>query len=117
MRFTVKFDKPVIEPSGIAREYGETPKNKNICYYTKLFNKLGQIEDVEEQLGIDLITLFKLFQIDKVWVYGNVGVLEAHIDNISISTKRIELWNGVSHLSYLLEDYGKSFALTKEELL
>ena len=28
-----------------------------------LLNKLGQLEDIEEELGIDLITLFKVRQI------------------------------------------------------
>ena len=28
---------------------------------TNIFNKLGQLEDIEEELGIDLITFFKAF--------------------------------------------------------
>ena len=47
------------------------------CYIKKhnvneldLWNKLGQLEDIEEELGIDLITLFKALQ-NGVWVEVN----------------------------------------------
>lgn len=37
-------------------ENGEYAPNKNTGWST--FNKLGQLEDVEEELGIDLVELF-----------------------------------------------------------
>ena len=54
-------------------EKNNTPFAKNINYFPSdylgnknemeiselLLNKLGQLEDIEEELGIDLITLFK----------------------------------------------------------
>lgn len=79
--------------------------------------KLGQLEDIEEELGIDLITLSKLFKEKYVYAYDNVGIRKCTNDYISIYDKKIQIYNGVCVISYPLNEYGKSFALTKEELL
>ena len=79
--------------------------------------KLGQLEDIEEELGIDLITYFKLFQTTKAWVYSNNGKCEITLTGVNPYDKTVNLWNGVCHIEYPLNEYGKSFALTKEELL
>lgn len=81
--------------------------------------KLSQLEDIEEELGIDLITLFKALNnpiyikenydgtmVDKtLWCSNSVicGIGEPiiKVDNYAVYPK----------------DYGKTWALTKEELL
>lgn len=81
--------------------------------------KLGQLEDIEQELGIDLVTLFKAL---------NNGVFEKDLDNNVSHTKirGIEkyglcaIWHSnIPECDYTLEykDYGKTWALTKEELL
>ena len=107
----------------------------------KIIDKLGQLEDIEEELGIDLITLFKAL---KNGFYAKVfcGCLEnyreykkadfkervLHVKVISFHnfykyfTCEVEdnlnkgLWNGCKNSMYL-KNYGKTWALTKEELL
>ena len=93
-------------------------------------NKLGQLEDIEDELGIDLITLFKALKngiyvklldytkpiFKKVIIQSyNIDIKKKYID-----IRRDKLYNGVGitggHL-YPFKDYGKTWALTKEELL
>ena len=88
----------------------------------KLCKKLGQLEDIEEELGIDLITLFKILKRKKIyWVneynkkiqqmimYG-----ECDLMGIFVYEKGFEYPECSKHLLY--KDYGKTWALTKEEL-
>lgn len=73
--------------------------------------KLGQLEDIEEELGIDLITLFKAL---KNGFYAEHRYIQqcyiCFIDGewAIVNLKNDEWW--------LLKDYGKTWALTKEEL-
>ena len=82
-------------------------------------NKLGQLEDIEEQLGIDLITLFKAF---KNGCYGiqNGKIYKMNIVRLDSQDKESIILFRNKHYGgecYLLKDYGKTWALTKEELL
>jgi hypothetical protein len=85
--------------------------------------KLGQLEDIEEELGIDLITLFNALKFG-VYYFTNAGQLTRDyvwlMDNyMGVRT------NGKLSYSFmtmfqkqtlLFNDYGKTWALTKEEL-
>lgn len=82
-------------------------------------NKLGQLEDIEEELGIDLITYFKI----KVGtqVYSTLLIDDdLIIDNIFGSGKNT-LYHIVKRYSKSgvfvgLDEYGRNWALTEEEL-
>ena len=95
----------------------------------KTFDKLGQLEDIEDELGIDLIILFKALK-NGVYVrlldYTKPTFKKTFIDsyNMNIKSENIDirrdiLYNGFDltggHL-YYFKDYGKTWALTKEEL-
>ena len=89
-----------------------------------IFNKLGQLEDIEEELGIDLIILFKalkngFYHIDEnKHIYkmkptkGNGGAMNFYACLDSIIA---EDTFGDQYI-YSLKDYGKVWALTKREL-
>ena len=101
--------------------------NKKIIDLTmqsKCNDKLGQLEDIEEVLGIDLLTLFKALSgqyavkeddghISVEWScprFYAPAVLNASFDSwISIRGKDEE-----KHL--YLKDYGKTWSFTREEL-
>lgn len=102
-------------------------------YSTEIcLDKLGQLEDIEEELGIDLVTLFKAL---KNGIYVNnehiyKGLDEEQNDDIQLFECRLLdgiKGLGIIHTSmfkgrevvrdYLFKDYGKTWALTKEELL
>ena len=83
----------------------------------KIRNKLFELENIEDELGIDLITFFKLLKAKKVWAYSNNGKWEVQLTSVDVYDKAVNLWNGTCHIKYPLSEYGKAFALTKEELL
>lgn len=73
-------------------------------------------KNIEEELGIDLITLFKALK-GQIWYkYDNEiyhGVVEHFVPHMDKQLHVRPLFKEV-HLS--LKDYGKTWALTKEEL-
>ena len=90
-------------------------------------NKLGQLEDIEEELGIDLITLFKALKgriysihpkmrkicliIFHVFYYcGNQWVIGCHSMEWNAEENSCDNWD------CFLKDYGKTWALTREEI-
>ena len=91
-----------------------TKENKErACYIQEprlqaIYDKLFDLEDIEEELGIDLLTLFKAL---KDGVYGKVGNKIEHILAPHLSWYYKEIY------IFKIKDYGKNWALTKEELL
>lgn len=106
-------------------------KSQQFAWLRQLGFKLGKLEDIEEELGIDLITLFKVINEGayfKRFVKGKVIAIEHHyiwfdlLRQIRYKDKDegevyISL-NGAycNEHEYKLKDYGKTWALTKEEL-
>lgn len=107
----------------------EQIENSNACV-----DKLGKLEDIEDELGIDLITLFKALK-DGFYIKYNGEIIhifpDKHITinfwykiiNVFIPPKFfIDCKKGANNLSetideeYWFKDYGKTWALTKEEL-
>ena len=77
----------------------------------RLVQIVGQLEDIEEELGIDLITLFKAL---KNGVYEDiVDQKYKHFDLSYAIDNVFTIWLGRPHE---LKDYGKTWALTREEL-
>ena len=80
---------------------------------TECFNKLGNLEDAEEKLGTDFLILAKA-KMDGIYRKMADGiefypryVLSVYIDHIMVNTSGKQLF---------LSEYGKTWALTKEEL-
>ena len=97
-------------------------------------DKLGQLENIEEELGIDLITLFKVLG-NGLYYKTDYGTIEfANIDRLTfvegINEYAFEKINGcqcgtnssnknwwsLNREVFLLKDFGIKSALTKEEL-
>ena len=82
-----------------------------------VLTKLKHYEDLEENIGIDLITLFKAlngawFIINKKAIYVGCPYL-GYAEN---ENRQLELQFRVGDIWYYVKDYGKTLALTKEEL-
>lgn len=96
-------------------------------------DKLGRYEDIEEELGIDLITLFKALHSEKIYFKeqkyrkGKISYFKRF--NLVKGTDNILRIIGEVKEQYTrnnygcefgiildLNDYGKTWALTKEEL-
>ena len=110
------------------RYYG---KANNHIASKPLMEKLGQLEDVEDELGIDLLTLFNK-AIVEVWYkkeiieYDNGGNWYNELDrNVVIHNSIVSRLDFQYKSVYIkgakqwfsIKDYGKTWALTKEELL
>lgn len=80
-------------------------------------DKLGKIEDIEEELGIDLITLFKALKQGYIYYPINCpnDCYKYKIECIYMKP-RIHLYVADGVGGCYMEDYGKTWALTKEEL-
>ena len=83
-------------------------------------HKLGQLEDIEDELGIDLLTYFKIKSAKSVYV-KELGkdcsemLVRPSKDSIDVCYKGfVNIPECDSCLQ--LKDYGKTWALTKEEL-
>ena len=85
----------------------------------KIIEKLGQLEDIEEELGIDLVTLFKALK-DGFYVKGEDGKCFADFESpagkLSLSCGELFYGHIRSYQYIKLKDYGKTWALTKKEL-
>ena len=99
-------------------------------------DKLGRIEDIEEKLGIDIVTLFKAlengFYVRKFVIendeYADYREIwdQLNQDIVQIGCTKyfrfrhwyetIEVDKFGNYIEVWLKDYGKSWALTKEEL-
>ena len=85
--------------------------------YYDLVYKLGVLEDLEEELGIDLIILFKALKQKYVFHEENLKIelLGLHIKSDQLYLYRFA--QATMHAVYLrLKDYGKTWTITKEKL-
>lgn len=79
--------------------------------------KLGAIEDIEQELGIDLITLFKALKNGFYTIFYNKNKYDnSCYYNIDLEFKCIYVNDYDAHFSLEFRDYGKTWALTREEL-
>lgn len=87
--------------------------------FTKLYCKLEQLEDIEEDLGVDLITFSKVLK--QKFVFNKEKI---KVDLLSIffdfETNKIYMYgyikNTFEDVRLYAKDYGKTWALTREEL-
>ena len=83
-----------------------------------IYNKLYELEDIEEQIGVELLILFKALENGAYCKRGKKTVffyrLEASdLVNYSFKVFNTKKWEWET---YNFKDYGKTWALTKEEL-
>ncbi len=126
----------------LTEKYKENYVARDNCKYAyEIYQKLGQLEDVlekykidtpqeldkdlemchrlvyeygqiEEELGIDLVTLFKALKQGYIWYDDEKYKIECLYMKPQI---HLYVADGVG--GCYMEDYGKTWALTKEELL
>lgn len=86
----------------------------NMLIKSELCNKLGPLEDIENELGIDLITLFKALKNGIYHITSNKNMI-GYLD-VKWSWCIGRCYFKTKYGSYYFKDYGKTWALTKEEL-
>ena len=105
-------------------------KNQVLAIDGKAIDKLGKLEDIEEELGIDVITLFKALK-NGFYTKSNNGIKFWKEDDkhfvyvrdlkydIEICCEECENVIGAVPTMFLersTKDYGKTWALSREEL-
>ena len=92
----------------------------------ELLNKLGQLEDIEDELGISLVIYHKLMEMlycgepNVLFVKDNDKIVQVGVLEIDYCKKKIIFYKDTSYNDdyiYGFCQYGKTWALTKEELL
>lgn len=78
--------------------------------------KLSKLEDIEDELGIDLLTLFKALK-NGIWTktWDCKYPLALNREDYTNHTTKYYVFEGKKKI-IKLKDYGKTWALTKEEL-
>ena len=94
--------------------------NKAILEEIDIYNKLADLEDIEEELGIDLVTFFKYLSAKEVFFTNDFNKIQKAVVR-SIHKKGLIVFEkafswGECDFTLYFNDYGKSWALTKEEL-
>ena len=95
--------------------------------YYDLVHKLGQLEDIEDELGMELKVYHKLMNMlycgkkypNILYVKDKDTIIQVGILEIDYCKKKIIFYKDKSYSSdyvYAFIQYGKKFALTKEEL-
>ena len=88
-------------------------RTKLIEWVQKAIQKLGLLEDIEEELGIDLV---KLLSAKEIYFYQ----YDEPIKNfcIDFNNKTIsDYYEADIYSTFSFDDYGKYWAFTKEELI
>lgn len=87
-----------------------------------VLTKLKHFEDIEEEFGISLIKLFKALKSESIYIKKHIGagkfrIVEVNIRGLNINkyTNEITIRDENDSL-HILSEYGKYWALTKEEL-
>lgn len=81
----------------------------------RLVQIVGQLEDIKDELGISLKVLFKCFKSTKFYIRNLFGeIIEVESDIVRFDIGHGYVYFGADYCP--LSDYGKTWALTKEEL-
>ena len=93
----------------------------------EILDKFGQLEDIEDELELDLVTFIRCLKLldrdEFVYVYRSDDLIYSAITPVQflvdVTNKEfIELRREKGYEQHLkFKDYGKTWALTKEELL
>ena len=91
-------------------------KGKIESDHNEEINKLGQLEDIEEELGIYLLTLLDALTQGIYIKPNNIYVGSPYLCFAENENRELEFQFKVVDTWYKVKDYGKTWALTKEEL-
>lgn len=85
-------------------------------------DQLEKYRKIEEEIGIDLEILYKVLKSESIWIQKHIGagkfrIVEVNIRGLNINkyTNEITIRDENNSL-HILNGYGKTFALTREEL-
>ena len=91
-------------------------RHKEICGRATL--ELIEYKKIEQELGIDLITLFAILRTGgHIWVKNRKGINKWHVESLKQRGLDKQWYLTYSNnVRVKLKDYGKTWSLVKEEL-
>ena len=104
---------------------GYTTEQEGINAVVPCIGKLGKLEDIEEDLGIDLVKLLSLKECDTLYCKYKGKILIGMFSSTNFGTVEIDVEGkdicdspkyDMDCLVFKLKDYGKTWAFTKEEI-
>ena len=107
MRLTEKL------PNGIYH-FKRISRDCDILY--NFLQKLGKLEDIEEELGIDLFTLFKALKQGHIWVKKQNEVISSCEYDLGLTGTTYDLYCKDVGEWLLVKEYGKTWSLDRREL-
>lgn len=117
-RLTEKIDNKVLP-------YDMKKQDNLIDYIIKTTTKLGQYEDIDEELGITYEIIYKCATqgfYEKVYVFNEPRYVFTYAKYVDFENKKLVRisyndWDETySEKEYLFENYGKTWSLRKEDL-
>lgn len=101
--------------TGSWTQFGDEYLPAHNVKHKECVNKLGRLEDIEERIGIDLVTLFKILErFDKTIRNGECGNSYVNFpDGTTFSTDMGYVEEFIERFKKLINDYGKTWTLTK----
>ena len=119
MRLTELVNKGMNETPIYVGSYGNIVNVGDNQATSMAHHKLGQLEDIEDELGVDLVTYFKIKAGAKVYsslLPGDDLMIESVFGVSKDALYHIVPRNSRSGVYVGLNEYGRNWALTKEEL-
>lgn len=104
--------------TGSWTQFGDNYLPAHNVKHKECVNKLGQLEDIEDGLGIDLIIIFKALK-NGFYYKKESAIVHISKDDLLLRSGAIHFaGKGLIFAGLFLpfKDYGKTWALTKEEL-
>lgn len=96
--------------SGSYTQFGDKYIPNHNIRHKQCVEKLGKLEDIEEELGIPLEALFKALK-EGVWVKGNKWICNYKVLDFGLSIQEWAIYNDDFFRS--TKDYGKTWWLEK----
>lgn len=118
------YEPNLIIDESVPQEMVETVKRDYV--FNHCLNKLGQLEDIEDELGIDLEVYHKLMSMlycgdkNKLYVKDKNTIIEVGVLEIDYCKKKIIFYKDQNHNEdyiYGFWQYGKTWALERKKLL
>ena len=84
--------------------------------FEEAIDKLGKIEDVEEKLGMSILALFDILKSRTIFVKHYRGIEELDYCLSYDNNGKEWFMDTPYYKKFYIKEYGKTWALTKEEL-
>lgn len=97
----------------VKRKNGKYDRNNKFVHYSHIYLRLGRLEDIEDELGVSLVTLFNGLK-HGIYYRDNNGVIR-FVNKLRLNYMNATLLIDRHTYRYTI-DYGVTWALTKEEL-